>query len=65
MQRRRSRVQALVGVLIAGIVAALAAWRYEQPLKDGLYWFTDVRCHVLTPEAERVLEPGVIVTVAG
>ena len=58
MQRRRSRVQALVGVLIAGIVAALAAWRYEQPLKDGLYWFTDVRGHVLTPEAERVLEPG-------
>jgi hypothetical protein len=36
----------------------LAAWRYEQPLKEDIYWFTDVRSHVLTAAQERALKPG-------
>src|ERR1700722_1386377 len=38
-RRRTRRMQALVGVLIAAMVAGLAAWRYEQPLKREIYWF--------------------------
>ena len=49
-RRRTRRVQALVGVLVAAMVAGLAAWQYEQPLREHIYWFTDVRGQVLTQE---------------
>jgi formylglycine-generating enzyme required for sulfatase activity len=55
-QRRRLRVQALVGVLVAAMVAGLAAWRYEQWLNEQVFWLTNVRGHVLTAERERVFE---------
>jgi formylglycine-generating enzyme required for sulfatase activity len=57
IQARTRRVQALVGVLVAAMVAVLAVWRYEQPLKEDIYWLTDVRGHVLTAERERALSP--------
>jgi formylglycine-generating enzyme required for sulfatase activity len=57
VQARTRRVQALVGVLVAAMVAVLAVWRYEQPLKEEIYWLTDVRAHVLTAERERALRP--------
>jgi formylglycine-generating enzyme required for sulfatase activity len=57
MARRRLRVQALVGVLIAGMVAGLAAWRNEQWLKEQIYWFANVRSRVLTAAQERALKP--------
>lgn len=56
-RRRAQRVQALVGALIVVMVGVLAAWRYQQSLKEDIYWFTDVRGHVLTAEAERALKP--------
>jgi formylglycine-generating enzyme required for sulfatase activity len=34
------------------------AWRYQQELKEGVYWFTQVRSHVLTAARERALQPG-------
>jgi formylglycine-generating enzyme required for sulfatase activity len=55
-RQRSRRAQALVGVLVAAMVAGLAAWRYEQPLKQHIYRFTDVRSQVLTPERERALK---------
>ena len=56
-RRRTRRVQALVGVLVAAVLAGLTAWRYERPLKEHVYWFTEVRGHVLTAEPERALKP--------
>jgi formylglycine-generating enzyme required for sulfatase activity len=57
-RRRTRRMQALVGALVAAIIAGLAAWRYEQPLKEQIYWFTDVRGQVLTTAQERALKPS-------
>jgi formylglycine-generating enzyme required for sulfatase activity len=57
-RRRTRRMQALIGVLVGAMVAGLAAWRYQQPLKEDIYWFTDVRSHVLTTAQERALKPG-------
>jgi formylglycine-generating enzyme required for sulfatase activity len=57
MARRRLRVQALVGVLIAGMVASLAAWRNEQWLKAQIYWFVNVSGHVLTVARVLALPP--------
>jgi formylglycine-generating enzyme required for sulfatase activity len=39
------------------MVAGLTAWVKEQALKEGVYWFTNVRGHVLTAEVERALKP--------
>jgi formylglycine-generating enzyme required for sulfatase activity len=57
-QTRTRRVQALVGVLVAAMVASLAAWRYQVQLSQDIYWFTEVRGQVLTPEQQRALKPG-------
>jgi formylglycine-generating enzyme required for sulfatase activity len=57
-RRRKLRLQALIGGLAIAVAAILAAWRYEQSLKEGLYWFTNVRGYVLTAEAERSLKSG-------
>jgi formylglycine-generating enzyme required for sulfatase activity len=56
--RRKLRVQALVGGLAVVMAAVLAAWRYENDLKERLYWLTDVRGQALPAAAERALEPG-------
>jgi hypothetical protein len=37
-QRRTLRFRALVGALIIAVAAVLAAWRYEQSLKERLYY---------------------------
>jgi formylglycine-generating enzyme required for sulfatase activity len=55
-QRRKLRVQGLIGGLVAAVAAVLAAWHYDVDLKEFVYWLTDVR--VLTAEAERALRPG-------
>jgi hypothetical protein len=34
-RQRTRRMQALVGALVAAMFAGLAAWQYEQPLKEG------------------------------
>jgi len=47
-----------VGVVVVGIVAAVAAWQGEQWLKEYIYWLTVVRGQVLTAAQERVLKPG-------
>ena len=57
MQRRRSRVQALVGMLAAAMIAVLGAWRYERQLREGTYWLIHVRGQVLTADRERSLRP--------
>jgi formylglycine-generating enzyme required for sulfatase activity len=57
-RRRTRRMQALVGLLVAAVLAGLAAWRYERPLKEQVYWFTEVRGHVLTAEQVRALKPN-------
>jgi formylglycine-generating enzyme required for sulfatase activity len=57
MRRRRQRVRAFVGMLVAAIVAVLAAWSYQQALKESFYWLTNVRGYVLTAEREHALRP--------
>ena len=56
--RRRRRLQALVGVLFAGIVIGLLAWWNQTYLKAQIYWLTSVRPYVLTVEAEQALKPS-------
>jgi len=56
--RRRRRLQALVGVLFAGIVIGLLAWWHQTYLKAQIYWLTSVRPYVLTVEAEQALKPS-------
>jgi formylglycine-generating enzyme required for sulfatase activity len=55
--RRKRRVQALVGVLLAGIVIGLFGWWNQSYLREQIYWLTEVRPYVLTVEAERALKP--------
>jgi formylglycine-generating enzyme required for sulfatase activity len=56
-QWRRRRVQALVGVLVAVMVAGLAAWMNEQWVKEHMYWFMHVRGKVHTAAKLRTLPP--------
>ena len=55
-RRRTRRMQALVGALVAVMLAGLVAWQYEKPLKEQIYWLTEVRGQVLTTERERALK---------
>jgi formylglycine-generating enzyme required for sulfatase activity len=65
-RRRARRVQALVYVLLVGIIAGLIGWINQSYLKTQLNWFVTVRPYllaqvlpyVLSAEAERALEPG-------
>ena len=57
LRRKTLGIWVVVGVLVAGIAAGFAAWRYEQWLKEHVYWFTNVRGHVLTAAQERALKP--------
>jgi formylglycine-generating enzyme required for sulfatase activity len=58
MQRRKLRVYALVGILIAALVVGVTAWRYEAELNERIYWLTSVRGHVHTAAMVRALKPG-------
>ncbi len=58
MQRRRRRVQSLVGGLIVIIVAGLLAWWQDQWIKERYFWFANVRGHVQAAAMVRALKPG-------
>jgi formylglycine-generating enzyme required for sulfatase activity len=63
---RARRVRALVYVLLVGVIAGLVGWINQSYLKEQTNWFMTmrpymqklVRPYVLTPEAERALQPG-------
>ena len=62
---RARRVQALVYVLLVGIIAGLVGWINQAYLKEQMNWYTtmrpymlaQVRPYVLSREAERALKP--------
>jgi formylglycine-generating enzyme required for sulfatase activity len=62
---RARRLQALVYVLLIGMIAGLVGWINQSSLKEQMNWYvhvmpymlTKVRPYVLTAEAERVLKP--------
>jgi formylglycine-generating enzyme required for sulfatase activity len=64
-RRRRRRVQALIYVLLGGIIIGLIGWINQAVLMAQINWYTvqwpymlaSVRPYVLTPEAERALKP--------
>jgi hypothetical protein len=59
-------VRALVYVLLVGVISGLVGWINQSYLKEQTNWFMtmrpymqkQVRPYVLTPEAERALQPG-------
>jgi formylglycine-generating enzyme required for sulfatase activity len=63
---RARRVQALVYMLLVGIIAGLVGWINQSYLKEQWNWYmvkrpyivARVRPYVLSPEAERALKPG-------
>jgi formylglycine-generating enzyme required for sulfatase activity/class 3 adenylate cyclase len=57
-QQRTRRTQALIGGLVAVIVAGLAAYESQRPLKSAYFWLAYVRGHPLNVAAERLLKPG-------
>lgn len=57
-RRRARRMQALLGGLFAVIVAGLAVYQNEQPLKNAYFWLAYVRGHPLSVDAERLLKPS-------
>ena len=64
-QARARRVQALIYVLLVGIIGSLVGIIEKEAIKEQLHWFTVMRPyrvanfdrHVLKPEAERALKP--------
>jgi formylglycine-generating enzyme required for sulfatase activity len=64
-RRRRRRVQALIYVLLCGIIVGLLGWINQAFLMAQINWLTverpymlaNVRPYVLSPEAERALKP--------
>jgi formylglycine-generating enzyme required for sulfatase activity len=52
-QRRKLRARALVGVLVAVIVAVLAGWWKQDALKERYYWHTVMGSTLLTAKQER------------
>jgi formylglycine-generating enzyme required for sulfatase activity len=64
-QRRNLRVQALIYVLLIGIIGSLVGIIEKEPIKEQLNWFTVMRPYrvenfdpyVLKPDAERALKP--------
>ncbi len=57
-QRRTRGMQALIGGLVAVIVAGLAAFENEQLLRNAYFWLAYVRGHPLNVDAERLLKPS-------
>ena len=62
---RARRVQALIYVLLVGIITGLVGWINQAYLKEQMNWYmtmrpyrvANVRPYVLKPEAERALKP--------
>jgi formylglycine-generating enzyme required for sulfatase activity len=54
---RLAVTRALVGVLVAALGVGVVAWWYQERLREYMYWATDVRLQLLTPEQERALKP--------
>ena len=54
-QRRKLRARALVAGLVAAMIAGLAAWRYQEPLNEAVYWLS--AGHALTVAKELALRP--------
>ena len=54
-QRRKLRARALVAGLVAAMIAGLAAWRYQEPLNEAVYWLG--AGHALTVAKELALKP--------
>ena len=57
-QKRKATLGALVGTFTVLLILGAVAWRYERQSREGLYWLTQVRNHILTAARERVLKPG-------
>jgi formylglycine-generating enzyme required for sulfatase activity len=56
-QRRRLKLQGLVGALALGITAGGLGWHYQDDLSRMIFWFKAVRPYVLTTKAESALKP--------
>ncbi|MGO9327122.1 MAG: SUMF1/EgtB/PvdO family nonheme iron enzyme [Steroidobacteraceae bacterium] len=64
-QARARRVQALIYVLLVGVIGSLVGIIEKEAIREQLHWFTVMRPyrvanfdrHVLKPEAERALKP--------
>ena len=54
-QERKLKLGAVVGSLLTLLIAGGVAWRYQDILKEDLYWLAQVRGYVLSPTRERVL----------
>jgi formylglycine-generating enzyme required for sulfatase activity len=57
LRRKTLSIWAVVGALVASIVAGFGAWRNEQWLKEHIYWLANVRGYVLTAVQEGALKP--------
>jgi formylglycine-generating enzyme required for sulfatase activity len=65
-RRRAQRVQALVYILLVGIITGLIGWINQSYVKEQIEWYVTVRPYilaqvlpyVLSAEAERALQPG-------
>jgi formylglycine-generating enzyme required for sulfatase activity len=55
--RRRTKTRAVASAFVATTLSAIAAWLYQDTLKERLYWFTSVRGHPLTLAQEHALRP--------
>ena len=66
VRRRARRVQALIYVLLVGIIAGLVGWMNQAYVWEQINWYVTMRpyrvanvdAYVLKPEAERALKPG-------
>jgi formylglycine-generating enzyme required for sulfatase activity len=54
-RRRTRRLQALFGALVVAMIAGLAAWRYQEPLNEAVYWLG--AGYALTVAKELALKP--------
>jgi formylglycine-generating enzyme required for sulfatase activity len=57
-RKRTLKRAAMAGAVAVLIIAGAAAWKYQQNLREGLYWFADVRPYVLPPAREHALNPA-------
>jgi formylglycine-generating enzyme required for sulfatase activity len=57
-QKRKAKLSALIGAFMVLLILGGVARLYERQLREGFYWLTQVRNHVLTAAGERALKPG-------
>jgi formylglycine-generating enzyme required for sulfatase activity len=57
--KARARLRrALVHLALLGVIAGIVAWIGQSYLRRQWYWYTQVRPHVLSHNAEQALKPG-------